>query len=107
MKRALALTGVVGALLAGSAAFAPAASAAGGVGNCNTWTSSRAPYTGSAYCSNIAWGDKFRVKLTCVDPRGSQWTVYGPWKRNTETSTAKCSDNPNVGVLRVGVSFSA
>ncbi|CAM5414917.1 hypothetical protein [Streptomyces narbonensis] len=106
MKRSFAAFGITAALLGGSAVLAPAASAAS-VGDCNTWTSSRAPYTGSAYCSKIAWGDKFRVKVTCVDPRGSQFTVYGPWKRNTETSTAKCSDNPNVGVLRVGVSFSA
>lgn len=106
MKRAIAAVGLTAALLGGSAALAPAASA-GTVGDCNTWTSSRAPYTGSAYCSKIAWGDKFRVKVTCVNPQGRQWTIYGPWKRNTETSTAKCSDSPNVGVLRVGVSFSA
>ncbi|MEU3652015.1 hypothetical protein AB0E67_04050 [Streptomyces sp. NPDC032161] len=49
--------------------------------------------------------DKFRVKVTCVDPRGSQWIVYGPWKENAKTSTAKCSDNPNVGVHKVSVSF--
>ncbi|WP_432060297.1 hypothetical protein [Streptomyces sp. S1] len=107
MKRSFAVFGITAALLGGAAALAPAASASGSVGNCNTWTSSKAPYTGSAYCSKLAMADKFRVKLTCVDPRGSQWTVYGPWKRNTETSTAKCSDNPNVGVLRVGVSFNA
>ncbi|WP_329621569.1 hypothetical protein OG357_14620 [Streptomyces sp. NBC_01255] len=106
MKRSFAAFGITAALLGGSAALAPTASA-GTIGDCNTWTSSRAPYTGSAYCSKIAWGDEFRVKVTCVDPRGSQWTVYGPWKNNTQTSTAKCSDNPNVGVLRVGVSFSA
>ncbi|MEV3932402.1 hypothetical protein [Streptomyces sp. NPDC049944] len=51
--------------------------------------------------------DKFRGRLTCVDPRGSTWVVYGSWKGNTQTSTAKCSDNPNVGILKTGVSFSA
>ncbi|MCP9957604.1 hypothetical protein [Streptomyces sudanensis] len=87
--------------------FAPAASAGGGVGDCNTWKSSRAPYTGYAYCSQLALGDKFRVKVTCINPQGKQWTIFGPWKRNTEKSSAKCSDSPNVGVLQVGVSFSA
>ncbi|MEU0135330.1 hypothetical protein ABZ172_15095 [Streptomyces sp. NPDC006296] len=77
------------------------------MGNCKTWVSNGAPYTGSAYCSNLAAFDKFRVKLTCVDPRGSTWVVYGPWKGNAKTSSAKCSDNPNVGVLKTGVSFSA
>ncbi|MET9954607.1 hypothetical protein ABZ135_24110 [Streptomyces sp. NPDC006339] len=98
---------MITAMAAGGIAIAPAAAASGSVGNCNTWTSSRAPYTASAYCSKIAWGDSFRVKATCVDPRGSTWVAYGPWRKNTETSTVKCSDSPNVGVLKVSVSFSA
>lgn len=106
MKRVFAASGIAAALIAGSVAFSPVASAAD-VGDCNTWTSSRAPYTGYAYCSKIAWGDKFRVKVTCVDPRGSQWVRYGPWKKNDQTSSMKCSDNPNVGILKVGISFSA
>ncbi|MFJ3087614.1 hypothetical protein [Streptomyces sp. NPDC086838] len=105
MKRIFSTLSITAAVLATAGAVAPAASA--NVGNCKTWTSNKAPYTGSAYCSEIATFDKFRVKVTCVDPRGSTWVVYGPWVRNTKTSTAKCSDNTSVGILKTGVSFSA
>ncbi|SFY11663.1 hypothetical protein OH786_12490 [Streptomyces atratus] len=104
-KKVSVVTGIALTLTAGTLALAPGASAGVRVGDCNTWKSNRAPWTGSAYCSGMAWGDEFRVKVTCIDPRGSQWIAYGPWKKNTETSTAKCSDNPNVGVLKVGFAF--
>ncbi|MEU1490106.1 hypothetical protein ACFYPA_23320 [Streptomyces sp. NPDC005775] len=105
MKRILSILSITAAALATAGVMAPTASA--GVGNCKTWTSNSAPYTGSAYCSEIAAADKFRVRVTCVDPRGSTWIAYGPWVKNTKTSTVKCSDNPNVGILKTGVSFSA
>ncbi|MER6502352.1 hypothetical protein ABT218_23980 [Streptomyces sp. NPDC001455] len=47
--------------------------------------------------------DKFRVKVTCIDPRGKQWVVYGRGRGNGDTSSAKCSDSPDVGVYKVGV----
>ncbi|MFI1222680.1 MULTISPECIES: hypothetical protein [unclassified Streptomyces] len=106
MKRALSVFSVAALAFVGVGVVAPTASAVP-VGNCKTWVSNKAPYTGSAYCSNVAAFDKFRVKVTCVDPRGSKWFAYGPWKKNTQTSTVKCSDNPNVGVLNPGVSFNA
>ncbi|MFD4221285.1 hypothetical protein [Streptomyces griseus] len=105
MKRTISALSITAALLATAGAMAPTASA--NVGNCKTSVSSGAPYIGSAYCSKLAAMDKFRAKITCVDPRGSTWLVYGPWKGNAKTSTAKCSDNPNVGILKVGVQFSA
>ncbi|MDV5147923.1 hypothetical protein R1T08_28070 [Streptomyces sp. SBC-4] len=95
------------ALAAASIGFAPAASASGSVGNCNTWITYSSPNKGNAYCSKIAWGDKFRVNLTCIDPHGKQWRAVGPWVSNTETSRAICSTDRNVGILRVGVEFSA
>ncbi|WP_326652135.1 MULTISPECIES: hypothetical protein [unclassified Streptomyces] len=104
-KRASIISGVTLALTAGALVLAPGASASAQLGDCNAWKSNRPPYTGSAYCSGMGWSDKFRVKLTCIDPRGSQWLVYGPWKKNAQTSTAKCSDNPNVGIYKVGFAF--
>ncbi|NUK02887.1 hypothetical protein [Streptomyces lunaelactis] len=104
-KNASIISGVTLALAAGALALAPGAAAGEQVGNCHTSLSSRPPYTGTAYCSGMAWGDRFRVKLTCIDPRGSQWLVYGPWKKNDSTSTAKCSDNPNVGIYKAGWAF--
>ncbi|MGW2088786.1 hypothetical protein [Streptomyces sp. NPDC001880] len=104
-KRASVVAGIALALTTGTFALAPGASAGARVGDCNTWKSNTAPWTGSAYCSGMAWADKFRVKVTCIDPRGSQWSAYGPWKKNAQTSTAKCSDNPSVGVLKVGFVF--
>ncbi|MER6608494.1 hypothetical protein ABT282_21910 [Streptomyces sp. NPDC000927] len=47
--------------------------------------------------------DKFRVKVTCIDPRGKQWVVYRRGRGNGDTSSAKCSDSPDVGVYKVGV----
>ncbi|MET9665477.1 hypothetical protein ABZY19_08890 [Streptomyces sp. NPDC006475] len=106
MKRTFSIaSGASLALAAGMLALAPQASADTQAGDCNTWKSSRAPYTGSAYCSGMGISDKFRVKLTCVGPHGTQWLVYGPWKKNTQTSTAKCSDNPSVGIYKVGFAF--
>ncbi|MFJ1745511.1 hypothetical protein ACIOJD_04620 [Streptomyces sp. NPDC088116] len=103
MKRSSSITlGLTLAVTAATVAMAPSASAAG---DCNTWKSNSAPWSGSAYCSGMGISDQFRVKVTCVGPHGTTFIVYGPWKRNTKTSTAKCSDNPNVGVSKVGVAF--
>ncbi|MEU9762637.1 hypothetical protein ACFYYY_05825 [Streptomyces sp. NPDC001834] len=104
-KRISTIAGITLTLAAGTLTLAPSASAGVRVGDCNTWVSNNAPWSGSAYCSGMAKFDKFRVKVTCIDPRGSQWLAYGPWKGNAKTSTAKCSDNPNVGVLKVGFAF--
>lgn len=104
MKKALiAALGL--AFTTGSLIVAPAASAAVPAGvECQTWKSSRAPYTGYAKCTGmLPLVEGVKVKVTCIDPRGSKWHVYGPSKGNGETSSAKCSDSPNVGVYQVGV----
>ncbi|WP_327369448.1 hypothetical protein [Streptomyces sp. NBC_01217] len=105
MKRALTTSCLALAFAATSLGFAPTASA--NIGNCNTWITYSSPNYGNAYCSNLAIFDKFRVRLTCIDPHGKQWIVLGPWKKNTQTSREKCSTSTNVGVLKVGVVFSA
>lgn len=101
-KRATFIAGATLMLATGGLISAPSASA---VGDCNTWKSNKAPWTGYAYCSGMAWGDEFRVKITCISPHGTQFIVYGPWRSNTGTSSAKCSDNPNVGIYKVGWAF--
>ncbi|GHF15009.1 hypothetical protein GCM10017776_36280 [Streptomyces griseoluteus] len=96
------VSGLAFAMLAGSFISAPNASAAG---DCNTWKSSSAPWTGYAYCSKMGITDKFRVKVTCMGPDGKTWVAYGPWTGNTGTSKKKCADDPNIGVYKVGISF--
>ncbi|MGW2258485.1 hypothetical protein ACWCXE_11615 [Streptomyces sp. NPDC001780] len=106
MKKGIsAIIGVALATTATTVIIAPSASARIQAGDCNTWRSNSAPWSGSAYCSGMGITDQFRVKVTCIGPNGNQFIVYGPWKKNTKTSTAKCSDNPNVGVYKVGVAF--
>ncbi|MEU8673795.1 hypothetical protein [Streptomyces sp. NPDC048560] len=73
--------------------------------DCTVWKSSSAPWTGYSKCTGmLPLVERQQVKVTCVDPRGNLWVVYGKGKGNGETSSAKCSDNPNVGVSKVGAS---
>lgn len=106
MKRALTASCLATAFATASFGFAPAASAGGSVGDCDTWITYSSPNYGNARCTKIAMFDKFRAKITCIDPHGKQWLAYGPWKKNGETSKGKCSTDKNVGVLKVGVSYS-
>ncbi|MFD4221284.1 hypothetical protein [Streptomyces griseus] len=78
--------------------FAPAAV------DCEAWKSSSAPYTGYAKCTGMLPFpvEGAHVIVTCIDPRGSQWHVTGKRVGNGKTSSAKCSDNPNVGIYKVG-----
>lgn len=103
MKRASSTLACLTLTLTAGGVFAAPHAAA--VGDCNTWMTDKAPYGGSAYCSGMAWGDEFRVKLTCISPHGTQFIVYGPWKKNAKTSSAICSTNPSVGVYKVGWGF--
>ncbi|MCP9957605.1 MULTISPECIES: hypothetical protein [Streptomyces] len=93
------------ALTAMSTFAVPSASAAQADVSCDTWQSSKAPYRGYAKCSGmLPWPlEGAKVKLTCIDPRGKQWNVHGKIVGNGETSSAKCSDSPNVGIYKVGV----
>lgn len=100
------------ALAAASLTLASPAAAAttrpsGDLGKCDTWKSHTAPWGGSAKCTDMARADSFRVELTCINSSGSQYTVLGPWKKNNQTSSAVCSQDPNVGVLHVSVIQSA
>lgn len=94
------------AVMAGSLLVAPSAQAAArGVADveCNTWVSNTAPWTGYSNCTGmLPVVERQQVKLTCIDPRGNQWVVYGRGEGNGRTSSAKCSDNPNVGIYKVG-----
>ncbi|MET9954606.1 hypothetical protein ABZ135_24105 [Streptomyces sp. NPDC006339] len=100
------LTATLGlALATGSLIAAPSASAASSSVDCEVWKSSTAPYTGYAKCTGMLPYplEGARVKVICIDPRGSKWTVYGSTQGNGKTSSAKCSDNPSVGIYKVGV----
>ncbi|MFD7914108.1 hypothetical protein ACFV30_25835 [Streptomyces sp. NPDC059752] len=88
-------------------AVAATSGPSGDMGKCDAWKTHTAPWGGSAKCTGTARADKFRVELTCIDSRGSQYTVLGPWKKNDQTSSAVCSSDPNVGVLHVSVIQSA
>ncbi|MFJ3087615.1 hypothetical protein [Streptomyces sp. NPDC086838] len=97
------------ALAVGSIAVtAPAASAAA-VGtasvDCDTWKSATAPYEGYAKCTGMLGYplEGVQVRLTCIDPRGTQWHVNGNRVGNGKTSSAQCSDNPSVGIYKVGL----
>ncbi|MER7622571.1 hypothetical protein [Streptomyces sp. NPDC126503] len=108
MKKKTVVTALGLAVAAGSLITAPAASAAQtGLRSvdCETWKSSRAPYTGSAKCTGMLPYplEGAKVKITCIDPRGTKWVVYGPAVGNGKESKAKCSDNPNVGIYKIGV----
>ncbi|MEU9847500.1 hypothetical protein [Streptomyces sp. NPDC047985] len=105
VKRALTASCLTLTFAAASLGIAPAASA--NTGDCNTWITYSSPNYGNAYCSGLARFDKFRAKITCIDPHGKQWIVLGPWKKNAKTSRQKCSSDTKVGVLKVGVIFSA
>lgn len=72
---------------------------------CNLWKSNSAPYTGYAGCKGRRPTSVRRVKVTCVDPHGSRRIVWGPPRRNQQTSTAKCSDTPNAEILKVSVAY--
>ncbi|NEB39843.1 hypothetical protein [Streptomyces sp. SID14515] len=94
-------------LAAGSVAVsAPTASAASV--DCDTWKSSTAPYKGYAKCTGMLPYplEGVQVRVTCIDARGSQWHVNGSRVGNGKTSTAKCSDNPSVGIYKVGLTRS-
>ncbi|MET9665476.1 hypothetical protein ABZY19_08885 [Streptomyces sp. NPDC006475] len=86
--------------------MAPGASAGEAVvpkAECNTWVSNRAPWTGYSNCTGmLPVVERHQVKVICVDPRGSQRTVYGRGAGNGATSSASCGSNPNVGVYKVG-----
>ncbi|MEU0135329.1 hypothetical protein ABZ172_15090 [Streptomyces sp. NPDC006296] len=87
---------------------APAATAAelgAAVADCETWKSNTAPYKGYAKCTGmLAYPlEGVQVRLTCIDPRGSQWHVNGNRVGNGKTSSAKCSDNSSVGIYKVGL----
>ncbi|MGW2088787.1 hypothetical protein [Streptomyces sp. NPDC001880] len=97
----LALATVAGSLLVAPGATAAEAGVRGT--SCEVWKSSKAPWTGYSKCTGmLPVVERQQVKVICIDPRGSQWVVYGRGKGNGETSSAKCSDNPNVGVYKVG-----
>ncbi|WP_411081998.1 hypothetical protein [Streptomyces sp. cmx-18-6] len=91
MKRALAVLSVTAAALGAAGAVAPTAVAAS-AGPCKTWVSATSPYAGSASCGNLTTSDGFRARVVCVAPQGATWTVYGPWKKGGQTSTATCPD---------------
>ncbi|WP_432060296.1 hypothetical protein [Streptomyces sp. S1] len=108
-KTVLAALGL--ALAAGPVIAAPTASAATAAQfaaasvDCDTWKSSKAPYTGYAKCTGMLPYplESAKVKVTCIDPRGNKWEIYGPSVGNGKESKAKCSDSPNVGIYKVGV----
>ncbi|MET9555764.1 hypothetical protein [Streptomyces sp. NPDC006645] len=99
----LKIAGLLGLVLAaGSLTMGSTTAVADPIASCNTWKSNSAPWSGSANCTGLGISDTFRVKVTCIDSRGTKTVLYGPWKRNHQTSTKKCSDNPNVGVYKAG-----
>ncbi|MFE7547662.1 hypothetical protein [Streptomyces gardneri] len=96
------------ALATGSLITAPTASAAQRAVtsvDCDTWKSGSAPYTGYAKCTGMLPHplEAAKVKVTCIDPRGNKWEIYGKAVGNGKTSSAKCSDSPSVGIYKVGV----
>ncbi|WP_327369447.1 hypothetical protein [Streptomyces sp. NBC_01217] len=99
------------AIAVASLITAPSASAAE-VGTrdvtCDTWYTKTSPNVGYSKCTGmLPWPlEGAAVKLTCIDPHGNQWLVYGPRKGNGKTSSAKCSSDTNVGIYKVGVSRS-
>ncbi|MFJ1745512.1 hypothetical protein ACIOJD_04625 [Streptomyces sp. NPDC088116] len=108
MKKQLSfISGLALAISTGATLMAPAASAGESTvqeAECNTWVSNSAPWRGYAKCTAmLPVVERFQVKLICVTPHGTTFTVYGPGKGNGQTSSAKCSDNPNVGISKVGV----
>lgn len=96
-------------IAAGSIVAAAPAATATEVGtasvDCDTWKSNTAPYKGYAKCSGMLPYplEGVQVRLTCIDARGSQWHVNGNRVGNGKTSSAQCSDNPNVGIYKVGL----
>ncbi|WP_327709251.1 hypothetical protein OG912_11350 [Streptomyces sp. NBC_00464] len=109
MKRTFRLAVGV-AIAAGSVAVTAPTATASEVGtasiDCKTGKSGSAPYYAFARCNEMGSWAKFRVHATCVDPRGGTWIVNGPWMRKTQTSIVKCSDSPNVGILKIGLTLS-
>ncbi|MCX5341336.1 hypothetical protein [Streptomyces atratus] len=107
MKKAL-ISAFAAAIAVASLIIAPSASAAE-VGtqdiDCDTWYTKTSPNVGYAKCTGmLPWPlEGAQVKLTCIDPHGKQWLIYGPRKGNGKTSSAKCSTDTNVGILKVGV----
>lgn len=95
----LVATGSWLALAVPAAVAAPAsATATAPQHDCRTGKTTGPPSRGVAYCTGTPW---HRVKVRCVDPRGSQWYAHGPWMRSGQSSSVQCSANPNVGILRV------
>lgn len=92
------------AVAAVSLITAPSASAATSAATdveCTTWSSGR---TGYAKCTGmLPLIERFRVKVTCIDSRGSQAVVPGNARSNGQTSEASCPDSPNVGIYKLGV----
>ncbi|WP_411081996.1 hypothetical protein [Streptomyces sp. cmx-18-6] len=72
---------------------------------CTASKSSSAPYSAYAKCTRMAETKYVVVIPTCVDPRGNKWTITGNRAYNGQTSRAKCSDNPNVGIAKVTYSI--
>ncbi|MEV3932403.1 hypothetical protein [Streptomyces sp. NPDC049944] len=90
--------------IAVSAPTATAAELGAAAVDCDTWKSSTAPYRGYAKCTGMLPYplEGVQVRLTCIDPRGSQWHVNGNRVGNGKTSSAQCSDNSSVGIYKVG-----
>ncbi len=97
MKKPLAAAVVGFSLLAMPLAGAPSASAASKYG-CSSWKSADGR-TGHAKCTSMPSHYKAQVVVRCVDYRGKEATVEGPWVGNGQTSSRLCSASPNVGVL--------
>ncbi|MDV5147922.1 hypothetical protein R1T08_28065 [Streptomyces sp. SBC-4] len=102
MKKLL-VSGFTAALVFGSLMTAPTASAAAEGVTCEAWITYSSPNKGHSKCTGMLWlVEKAQVKLTCIDPHGKQWNVYGKAMGNGETSTAICSSDRNVGIIKVG-----
>lgn len=93
------------AIAAGSLTAAPTASAnemGSQASGCKFWKSQSAPWTAFASCTDTDF-KAFRIIVECAGPSGSPFTKRGSWALMRGTSKAKCSDNPNVGIARMGV----
>jgi hypothetical protein len=100
-RRGAALATAALSLAAGLTGVNPAAHAADTSSRCVTSVSSTAPYYGSAKCTGFAPAYKWRVVVTCQGPSGGPFQRYGPVVRTGGVSRQKCSDSPNVGIVRV------
>ncbi|WP_418958719.1 hypothetical protein [Streptomyces tritici] len=97
MKKSLAAVAVGLSLVTTPFASAPSAFAAAPKYGCTSWKSADGR-TGHAKCTSMPSHYQAQVVVICVDWRGKEATVHGPWVKNGQTSSRRCSDNPNVGV---------